>query len=135
MFIKLKSGMKQIGNKTRNQHFFSQFIICHSSLATGHLNSPFIHICYNTDSFCYWFIQYWMLEKKKRKRNHLKKRKVFKDTVNGMGKEEKLDKNKTKEYETSESYCQRILDGEESSSITNTLRYLIKIIKHSLPEF
>ena len=74
-------------------------------------------------------------KKKKRKRNHLKKRKVFKDTVNGMGKEEKLDKNKTKEYETSESYCQRILDGEESSSITNTLRYLIKIIKHSLPEF
>lgn len=66
MFIKLKSGMKQIGNKTGNQHFLSQFIICHSSLATGHLNSPFIHICYNTDSFCYWLIQYWMLEKKEK---------------------------------------------------------------------
>ena len=32
-----------------------------------------------------------------------------------MGKEEIPDKNKTKEYETSQSYCQRILDGEESS--------------------
>ena len=60
--------MKQIGNKTGNQHFLSQFIICHSSLATGHLNSPFIHICYNTDSFCYWFIQYWMLEKKEKEK-------------------------------------------------------------------
>lgn len=89
--------MKQIGNKTGNQHFLSQFIICHSSLATGHLNSPFIHICYNTDSFCYWFIQYWMLGKKRR--HHLMINKVFKDNVNGMGKEEILDKNKIKEYE------------------------------------
>ena len=74
-------------------------------------------------------------KKGKRKINHLKKRKVFKDNVNGMGNEEVLDKNKTKKYETSESYSPRILDGEESSSITNTLRYLREIIIHSLPEF
>ena len=65
MFIKLKSRLKKIRNKTGNQYFLSQFIVSHSSLATGHLNGPFIHICYNTDSFCYWFIQYWMLREKK----------------------------------------------------------------------
>lgn len=56
--------MKQVRNKTGNKYFLSQLIICYSSLATGHLNSPFIHICYNTDSFCYGFIQHWMLERK-----------------------------------------------------------------------
>lgn len=75
--------MKQIGDKTGNQYFLSQFIICHSSLATGHLNSPFIHICYNTDSFCYWFIQYWML---KRKEEFIlqKSNKVFTNNDNGV---------------------------------------------------
>ena len=96
MFIKLKSRLKKIRNKTGNQYFLSQFIVSHSSLATGHLNGPFIHICYNTDSFCYWFIQYWMLREKK---EFILTTKFSKITVTEWDKEETLDKNKIKEYE------------------------------------
>lgn len=107
MFIKLKSGMKQIGNKTGNQYFLSQFIICHSSLATGHLHSPFIHVCYNTDSFCYWFIQHWMLE---RKEEFIGKwaNKVFIDNANWMRQGKDIKHKKNKRMLSYDSNCQSL---------------------------
>lgn len=90
--------MKQVGNKTGNQYFLSQFIICHSSLATGHLHRPFIHICYNTDSFCYWFIQHWMLGEKKKNSSYNEQVKFSKIMLMEWDKEEIWNVNRIKEY-------------------------------------